>query len=247
MTKTPQTLARKRNMAEGIARTLRVKILGGDYSPGDRLPTETALAEDFGVNRATLREAIKKLEMLGLVTVQQRTGIHVRDYWQDSGLELLRFLVEAAVERDTLDLALLEDLLEARRFFYAEIARLSAVRADAESLARLDEAVDEVLRADEAAAFLAADLAVVQILARASGNLAIRLVFNSFVTLYRDHFDLFTAFYVTGIEERKGFYVELRERIRARQADEVSRLVSATFEEEDARILAVAKALTGED
>ena len=233
-------------MAEGIARTLRVKILGGEYRPGDRLPTETSLAEDFGVNRATLREAIKKLEMLGLVTVQQRTGIHVRDYWQDSGLELLSFLVEAAVEKDTLDLALLEDLLEARRFFYAEIARLAAIRAKPESLALLDAAVDEVLRADEAASFLAADLSVVQILARASGNLAIRLVFNSFVTLYRDHFDLFTAFYVTGIEARKGFYVELRDHVHAGRAPEVSRLVATTFEEEDARILAVARALTGD-
>jgi DNA-binding FadR family transcriptional regulator len=231
-------------MAEGIARTLRVKILGGDYVPGDRLPTETSLAEDFGVNRATLREAIKKLEMLGLVTVQQRTGIHVRDYWQDSGLELLRFLIEAAVEKDTLDVDLLEDTLEARRFFYAEVARLSAKRADAESLVALDAAVEEVIGAEVAATFLAADLKVVETLARASGNLVIRLVFNSFVTLYRDHFDLFAAFYVTGIEARRGFYLSLKEHIHKGQAVEVARLVISTFEEEDARILSVARALT---
>ena len=231
-------------MAEGIARTLRVKILGGDYVPGDRLPTETSLAEDFGVNRATLREAIKKLEMLGLVTVQQRTGIHVRDFWQDSGLELLRFLIEAAVEKDTLDLDLLEDTLEARRFFYAEVARLSAKRANADSLAALDAAVDEVLSAELAGPFLAADLKVVETLARSSGNLVIRLVFNSFVTLYRDHFDLFAAFYVNGIEARRGFYLALKERIHKGQAVEVARLVISTFEEEDARILSIARALT---
>ena len=120
---------RKRNMAEGIARTLRVKILSGEYGVGDRLPTEQALATGFGVNRATLREAVKKLEMLGLVTVQQRVGIRVRDYLADSGLELLQYLVETAVETDRLDVTLLDNLLEARRFFYSEIARLTARRA----------------------------------------------------------------------------------------------------------------------
>jgi GntR family transcriptional repressor for pyruvate dehydrogenase complex len=232
-------------MAEGIARTLRVKILSGEYRVGDRLPTEATLASEYGVNRATLREAVKKLEMLGLVTVQQRVGIRVRDYLQDSGLELLQYLVETAVATDRLDLTLLDNLLEARRFFYAEIARMTARRATDEQRAEVSRRIDDVLAATDPQAFLTADLAVVTALARGSQNVVVLLVFNSIAKLYRDHFDLFTAFYAGRIDERRPFYAALQLAIDARDGREAARLVRATFDEDDARILAIAQALVG--
>lgn len=236
---------RKRNMAEGIARTLRVKILSGEYGVGDRLPTEQALATEYGVNRATLREAVKKLEMLGLVTVQQRVGIRVRDYLADSGLELLQYLVDTAVETDRLDLTLLENLLEARRFFYAEIARMSARRASDDMRTEIAARIAEVTAAEEPQTFLVADLAVVTALARASQNVVVLLVFNSIAKLYRDHFDLFTAFYAGRLDERRPFYVALQGALDARDGKEAARLVRETFEEDDTRILAIARALVG--
>jgi GntR family transcriptional repressor for pyruvate dehydrogenase complex len=232
-------------MAEGIARTLRVKILSGEYRVGERLPTEQALATEFDVNRATLREAVKKLEMLGLVTVQQRVGIRVRDYLADSGLELLQYLVETAVETDRLDLTLLDNLLEARRFFYAEIARMAARRAPDDVRAEITRRIDAVLAATDPQAFLAADLAVVTALAIGSQNVAVRLLFNSIATLYRDHFDLFTAFYAGRLDERRPFYVALQAALDARDGKQAARLVRETFDEDDQRILSIARALVG--
>ena len=236
---------RKRNMADGIARTLRVKILSGQYTVGDRLPTEQSLAAEFGVNRATLREAVKKLEMLGLVTVQQRVGIRVRDYLADSGLELLQYLVETAVETDRLDLTLLDNLLEARRFFYAEIARMTAWRATDDVRAEVAGCIARVLSAEEPHAFLTADLDLVTTLARGSQNVVVRLVFNSIAALYREHFDLFTAFYAGRLEERRPFYAALQAAIDARDGKAAARLVRETFDEDDHRILAIAHALVG--
>ena len=57
----------KQRVAEEIVQQLRSLILRGVYGIGDKLPPERKLAEDLGVNRASLREAIKSLEQMGLV------------------------------------------------------------------------------------------------------------------------------------------------------------------------------------
>jgi GntR family phosphonate transport system transcriptional regulator len=61
-----------------IAEVLAAEIASGSFPPGARLPTETLLAERFGVNRHTLRQAIGALSTAGLVSVQHGRGTFVR-------------------------------------------------------------------------------------------------------------------------------------------------------------------------
>jgi len=61
-----------------IAEVLAAEIGSGSIPPGARLPTETALAQRFGVNRHTLRQAIGALSTAGLVSVQHGRGTFVR-------------------------------------------------------------------------------------------------------------------------------------------------------------------------
>ena len=61
-----------------IAEVLAAEIGSGSFPPGGRLPTETALARRFGVNRHTLRQAIGSLSTAGLVSVQHGRGTFVR-------------------------------------------------------------------------------------------------------------------------------------------------------------------------
>lgn len=65
-------------MWQRIAEVLTAEISAGSFAPGARLPTETALAERFGVNRHTLRQAIGALSDAGLVSVQHGRGTFVR-------------------------------------------------------------------------------------------------------------------------------------------------------------------------
>lgn len=67
-----ETLPR-RKLRDVVAERLKSYIISEDLSPGDRLPTETELAESFGVSRLSLREATKALEFLGIV--EARTGV----------------------------------------------------------------------------------------------------------------------------------------------------------------------------
>src|SRR5437899_595233 len=83
----------KQRVAEEIVVQLRGLILKGAYSPGDKLPPERRLAEELGVNRASLREAIKSLEQMGLVRTRQGDGTRVLDYMKTAGIELVSHLI----------------------------------------------------------------------------------------------------------------------------------------------------------
>ena len=85
----------KQRVAEEIVEQLRSLILTGQYPPGAKLPPERELAKKLGVNRASLREALKKLEHLGLVRIRQGDGTRVTNYMETAGIELVSHLVAA--------------------------------------------------------------------------------------------------------------------------------------------------------
>ena len=68
---------RRRHIRDEITDQLRTYISERGFKPGDRLPTETALAEQFGVNRLSLREATKALEFLGIIESKRGVGLTV--------------------------------------------------------------------------------------------------------------------------------------------------------------------------
>src|SRR5829696_9955953 len=87
-------------MAEALTRTslpdqvfhrLVADVLAGRYAPGERLPTQRALAADLGVNMASLREGIKRLEQLRLVDVKHGDAMRVRDWRANGGLDVLAY------------------------------------------------------------------------------------------------------------------------------------------------------------
>ena len=69
----------RRRLHEDVAEQLRDAILDGRFAAGRKLPPERELAQEFGVNRTSVREALKVLEGLGLVTVRQGDGATDRD------------------------------------------------------------------------------------------------------------------------------------------------------------------------
>ena len=121
------------------------EILGGVYAPGEKLPTQRALAADLGVNMASIREAVKRLEQLRLVEVRHGDAMRVRDWRADGGLDVIAHLLFRAggLDRDTL-----ASVLEARRLMLAEAAGLAAGRRSDEQAARLAELAERIATAD---------------------------------------------------------------------------------------------------
>jgi GntR family phosphonate transport system transcriptional regulator len=70
-----------------IAAALRAELDAGGYPPGTRLPNESALAERFGVNRHTLRQAVQRLALEGRVRIEQGRGTFVRELVLDYALQ----------------------------------------------------------------------------------------------------------------------------------------------------------------
>src|SRR5262245_37448226 len=119
----------KQRVAEEIAEQLRSLILGGQYPPGSKLPPERELSKRLRVNRASLREALKKLEHLGLVRIRQGDGTRVQNFMETGGIELVQHLLPLAGGKPEL----IRDLLEFRRIFGRELARLAAARTPKQS------------------------------------------------------------------------------------------------------------------
>src|SRR5260370_35911496 len=130
----------KRRVAEEIVQQLRGLILRGEYAVGDKLPPERKLAEELGVNRASLREAIKSLEHMGLVKTRQGDGTRVLDFMQTAGVELVSHLIPGD---GAPNLQLLVDVLDFRRWFGREVARLAAERATPEDLKEFEGIAEE--------------------------------------------------------------------------------------------------------
>jgi DNA-binding FadR family transcriptional regulator len=133
----------RRRLHEDVAEQLRDAILDGRFPAGTKLPPERELAPEFGVNRTSVREAIKVLEGLGLVSVRQGDGATVRPL-VESSLEVLGPMI---FHGGRVDVALVGEMAEVMRPLLLEMGRLAIERCRAEDLdairALRDVAADE--------------------------------------------------------------------------------------------------------
>jgi GntR family transcriptional repressor for pyruvate dehydrogenase complex len=167
----------KQRVAEEIAEQLRSLILNGQYPPGSKLPPERELSKRLRVNRASLREALKKLEHLGLVRIRQGDGTRVQNFMETGGIELVQHLLPLGGGRPEL----IRDLLEFRRIFGRELARLAAARSakDRDGLARLRAVADKADRTAGAPELFDLDFDFYVGIAQMSGNQVMLLLINT--------------------------------------------------------------------
>jgi GntR family transcriptional regulator, transcriptional repressor for pyruvate dehydrogenase complex len=167
----------KQRVAEEIAEQLRTLILGGQYPPGSKLPPERELSKRLRVNRASLREALKKLEHLGLVRIRQGDGTRVQNFMETGGIELVQHLLPLAGGKPEL----IRDLLEFRRIFGRELARLAAARAgrDHDGLGKLRALADKAEQVTGALELFELDFDFYVALAQLSGNQVMLLLINT--------------------------------------------------------------------
>src|SRR5262245_17965433 len=83
---------------EDLFAEFRTRILSDEWSAGTRLPGERELAERYNTNRNTLREAIRRLEQSGLVSVRHGQGVTVSDFRRTGGLDLVAPFLAAGID-----------------------------------------------------------------------------------------------------------------------------------------------------
>lgn len=175
-------------VSDQVFRILLEGVLSGRHEPGELLPTQRGLAADLGVNMASVREAVKRLEQLRLVESRQGEGMRVRDWRSHGGLDVLAHLVLRA---GGVDAGVLAAVFEARGIMLAEAARLAAERRTAEQAARLAEIAGRLAEAEDPAERQALDFAFYGELVEAAGNVVFVLITNSIRELYFEHAEAF--------------------------------------------------------
>ena len=124
---------------EEVAARIRDLIADGELSPGRALPSERKLAEQFKVGRAVIREAIRQLEVSGLVESRHGGGNYVREITVEHLVAPIASVLNGMSH-------LREELIDARLFFEPQIARAAAARATPEDL----RVLEDVIRRQEA-------------------------------------------------------------------------------------------------
>src|SRR5437764_95675 len=123
---------------EEIAEQIRLELSSGRLRPGDRLPPERRLAEQFGVSRNTLREALRSLENAGLLRLQKGAtgGAFVCESTGDAVITGLRDMFHLGAIQP-------EHLTEARVLIESAAVRVACQRATAEDLVALNANIAE--------------------------------------------------------------------------------------------------------
>ena len=164
-----------------IVKNIRSKILDGTYPIGSRLPAERKLADELGVNRLTLRSALRHLEAEGLLRPHHGQGVLVLDYKETGAIDLLAH---------TQDPTYLIELMNLRKILAAEAVGGACLEANINDLNRLRSILSKQLETQNDQEFLEGDLYFMKILVQASKNFTLKLLFNSFERITRAQPDL---------------------------------------------------------
>ena len=122
-----------------VAQQLQSLITSGEWSVGERIPGERALAERFQVSRVVIRESMRHLEAMGVIEVRQGSGTYVRRASPHSVSKSVTLMLE-------LQKASYVDLMAVRRALELTSARLAAERIDDGEINRLRQCLARMTR-----------------------------------------------------------------------------------------------------
>jgi GntR family transcriptional repressor for pyruvate dehydrogenase complex len=123
---------RKERRYEQVAEQIQKLIAEGTLNPGDRLPPERELATRFGVARSSIRDAVRTLEVMGILEPRQGAGTVVRDLSADSLVVPLATVLVRKRE-------LVEELIDVRRILEPALAARAAKNATVDEVMELED------------------------------------------------------------------------------------------------------------
>jgi GntR family transcriptional regulator, transcriptional repressor for pyruvate dehydrogenase complex len=202
--------AKRARIHERVSRILLKRIIRGEIPIGARLSTERALAAEFQVNRATVREALRYLENLELIAIRQGDGAYVKNFLESGNLETAKAVMHVD---DAMRLEVLTAILEVRRINSPAVAYAAALRRSPDHLARLQQ----VALHSPDLPILERDKNVHHIIGLASGNILQILMTN----FYQDFFYDFGHLYFlndNNIKRSEAFHRDIYHAIRDQNA-----------------------------
>jgi GntR family transcriptional regulator, transcriptional repressor for pyruvate dehydrogenase complex len=178
-TKSDFEVVRRNKVYEEVAKQIERLILK-KLKPGDKLPSERELAEMLQVSRSSIRDAIRSLELVGLVEPRQGAGTIVREISAESLVSSFSDALKGRQEQ-------VSELLDFRKMLEPSLAARAATRASAEEISEMEEILqrqEEKQRQGDAA--IAEDAEFHYNVALASGNRVVLKVLDILMDLLRE-------------------------------------------------------------
>lgn len=210
-------LTRKR-LYEQVAQQIQGMIVNGELQPGDQLPPEREMAEQLGVSRTVVREAIKTLQQIGLVRVLTGSGTYVSRIEPETVSESIGLLIQQSIVS-------FDYLTEIRRMLETETAALAAERASPEHIEALEEALGWMEHAaelddddpDRIEQFIGSDLAFHNVLVEAAQNPLLPILLEP-VTGHLLEFRRLTFGVPGGVQNSLSYHRMILEKVKARDS-----------------------------
>jgi GntR family transcriptional regulator, transcriptional repressor for pyruvate dehydrogenase complex len=201
----------RQSLSDGLAARIRELIQVGEYKPGDRLPSINEMARQFGVGHPTLREALKKLETLGVVSIRHGSGVYVGK--DDNSLVISNPIYSGAITRK-----LLIDLIEARipvELTSVELAARNATGDHLHEMEALLHRAEENLDDDEVLS--AVNMAFHRAIATASGNRVLAQLLEVLANLFHEEQRLILSIYGSRKKDH-GEHLKILEALKQKDA-----------------------------
>lgn len=158
--------APRMRLYEYVSEEIEKAITEKKILPGEKLPSENGLAEQFNVSRTIVREALKILTQRRLITVEDGKGAYVLSPTPEESIQALSRYVARLDMKESY-----EPLFEIRLMIEPELAYLAALRANEEHIIELQESVENLRSAqDDPEKWIEADLSFHNVIAKASMN-----------------------------------------------------------------------------
>ncbi len=203
---------KRSTLSDDLMDRLMQLIRSEEYKPGDRLPSIMAMTRRLGVGHPTLREALRKLEAIGIVEIKHGSGVYIK---RDQDM----LLVSNPIFGGAVSKKLIIDLLEARMPIEIKAAGLAASHAsdaDIEKMSKLMETAENNLSND--AVLSPTNLSFHCEIAIASGNTVMPQLLEVLTDLFRNEHRLILSIYGDRLKDHQE-HVQILEAIRNR--DEV--------------------------
>src|SRR3954468_22420626 len=209
------------------------RILSGAYPAGLRLPAEADLAEELGISRGTLREALRHLAGLGLVQSRRGSGVLVLDFRRGESPPLLPAYLAAGRFDQPLPVVLGE-LLRVRALLAMEAVRLAATYAPEKEL----EPARAFVRAlaghrRDPKAYALTELEMYRALAHASGVWPSVWLANGFFQAIREVLDGFANVVALVPDDHEARLERVLRKVAKKDADGATAILRAHFDDID--------------
>ncbi len=235
-------------MSTTVSRTITThllrRIINGTYATGSKLPTERQLMDEFGVTRSVIREALKRVEALGYLSIRQGSGILVEPV-QNSDIDVI--YLSLFKDDGSLDRKFIRDLVEFHFVQITAVIRLATQRITKTQMRKLTRLTRErATLADDHDALVVNFLAIAALVVNSAHNKYYDLLYG---TLLRITF-LFQAMaevFAANGGESQGFFESILPAFESGDANAAARMTGEMLDSIYREYLAAVERLSKED